>query len=57
MNLIDSVELGLKLGIFIHDVLILLAQEGSLFFIVDFKFHKLVLFFIEFLFEAQNGGR
>jgi hypothetical protein len=54
VNIADSIELILKLVAFIGDVLVLLSQESSLFFVVDFKFHELIIFVKNFLFVVFN---
>lgn len=52
VDIVDSVQLGLELGVFVADVLIFLGEEGSLFLVIDFEFHEFVLFFREFSFKV-----
>jgi len=54
INIVDSIELILKLVAFICDVLVLLSEESSLFFVVDFKFHELIIFVESSLFVIIN---
>lgn len=57
VNIVDSVQLGLELGIFVANVLIFLCEEGSLFLVIDFEFHEFVLFFREFSFVVFDEAK